>query len=308
MRTLRRRAGLLRGEQKPTSPRRSREAPITKEHPMRSPSLRRLGTALLLGAALTATAATAQTAPSPGVQGGPPAGGAAQSSFSEEQRKAIEAIVRDVLVKNPEVLQEAISELERRQQEAQRTAQIKAVQDSRDALHNPARSIIAGNPSGDVTVVEFFDYNCGYCKRTLGDVQALVKADPKVRVLLKEFPVLGPPSVEASRVALAVKQQVNDQRMFEYHAKLLELRGPVNGERALGVAREMGLDMARIQKDMAGPEVQATLQENAAVADKLGLTGTPAFVIGDEVISGAVGAGPLRQAVTGIRQCGRTEC
>ena len=227
---------------------------------------------------------------------------------SDEQRKSIEGIVRDYLVKNPEVLQEAMTELERRQGEAQRVAQLKAVQESREALVNPARSVVAGNPSGDVTVVEFFDYNCGYCKRVLSDLQALIKADPKLRVVLKDFPVLGPGSVEASRVGLAVKQQVSDARMFDFHVKLLETRGAVNGERALAVAREMGLDMARLQKDMGGPEVQATLQENAQLGDKLGLTGTPAFVLGDEVISGAVGQGPLRQAVAGIRQCGRTEC
>ena len=120
--------------------------------------------------------------------------------------------------------------------------------------------------------------------------------------------MLGPESVEASRVALAVRQQIRGDRLFEYHTKLLETRGRVNGERALAVARDMGLDVERIKRDLESPEVRAVLQENMGLGDKLGLSGTPAFVIGDAVISGAVGAAPLRQAVTSVRQCGKAAC
>ena len=113
-----------------------------------------------------------------------------------------------------------------------------------------------------------------------------MKADPKLRVVLKDFPVLGPDSVEASRVALAVKNQLKGDKLFDYHVKLMETRGRVNGERAIAVAKEMGVDMARLQKDMEAAEVRAAIQENVALGDKLGLTGTPAFIVGDEVISG----------------------
>src|SRR5215217_5794626 len=210
--------------------------------------------------------------------------GQAQSTFDAQQRQAIEQIVKDYLLKNPEVLQEAITELERRQQDAQKAAQTTALKDEREKLLS-ARNNVVGNPSGDVTLVEFFDYNCGYCKRALGDLKALMKADPKLRVVLKDFPVLGPESVEASRVALAVRQQIQGDRLFEYHVKLLETRGPVNGARALAVAREMGLDVERIKTEMESPEVRAVLQENLGLGDKLGLSGTPAFVVGDAVFS-----------------------
>src|SRR5215216_3930554 len=180
------------------------------------------------------------------------AGGAAfaQAPFTADQRQAIGEVVRDYLLKNPEVLQEVMVELERRQQDAQNAARTAALGQSRDALLNAPSDFGAGNPSGDLTVVEFFDYNCGYCKRALADLQALIKADPKIRVVLKDFPVLGPDSVEASRAALAVKRQLKGEKLFEYHVKLMETRGRVNGERAIALAKDMGVDVAKLQKDM----------------------------------------------------------
>ena len=250
---------------------------------------------LARAAAFTALAALSTAAP-------------AQTSFTDQQKQAIGEIVKEYLIKNPEVLQEAIAELERRQQEAQKVAQASALSQSRDALLNSPGDYTAGNPSGDVTVVEFFDYNCGYCKRALTALQALMKADPKIRVVLKDFPVLGPESVEASRVALAAKKQLKGEKTFEYHMKLMETRGRINGERAIALAKEMGVDVARLQKDMEAPEVKTTLQENVSLGDKLGLSGTPAFVIGNEVISGAVGLEPMRRTVAGVRQCGKAVC
>jgi protein-disulfide isomerase len=233
---------------------------------------------------------------------------AAQAPFTEEQRREIGAIVKEYLLKNPEVLQDAMVELERRQQEAQNAARQTALSQSRDALLNSPRDFTAGNPSGDLTVVEFFDYNCGYCKRALTDLQALMKSDPKLRVVLKDFPVLGPDSVEASRVALAAKKQLKSDKQFEYHVKLMETRGRINGERAIAIAKDMGVDVAKLQKDMEATDVKQTIQDNAVLGDKLGLTGTPAFVVGGEVISGAVGLEPMRRTVAGVRQCGKAVC
>jgi protein-disulfide isomerase len=167
---------------------------------------------------------------------------------------------------------------------------------------------VVGNPSGDVTLVEFFDYNCGYCKKALADVQTLMKSDSKLRVVLKDFPVLGPDSVEASRVALAVKNQLPAPKLFDYHVKVMDSRGRVNGERAMAVAKDMGVDMARLQKDVESPEVRNALQENMALGDKLSLTGTPAFIVGETVIPGAVGLDPLKQLVNNVRQCGKASC
>ena len=228
--------------------------------------------------------------------------------FTDAQRKAIESIVKDYLVRNPDVLQEAIAEGEKRAQETQRLAQAAALKESREALLNSPNGIVAGNPAGDVTLVEFFDYNCGYCRKAFSDVQTLLKSDPKLRVVLKDFPVLGAESLEASKIALAAKMQLKGERMFDFHAKLLESKGRVNGERALAVAKELGADMDRLKRDAQGPEVKAALAENMGLGDKLGLSGTPAFIIGDEVLPGAVGVEPMRKTVSDVRQCGHASC
>jgi protein-disulfide isomerase len=230
------------------------------------------------------------------------------SPFTDAQRQAIEAIIKDYLVKNPDVLQEAIAEGEKRQLETQRLAQSAALKESQGALLNSPHDVVAGNPQGDVTMVEFFDYNCGYCRKALADVQALIKSDPKLRVVIKDFPVLGPESLEASQIALAAKQQLKGDKLFEFHQKLLESKGRINGAKALQVAKEMGLDTAKLQKDAQGPEVKAALTENRGLGDKLGLSGTPAFIIGDEIIPGAVGVEPIRKTITDVRQCGHASC
>ncbi len=247
--------------------------------------------AALLGALTLAPAAMAQSA-----------------VFNEQQKQAIGEIVKDYLIKNPEVLTEVIAELEKRQAEAHQASHASAVKETQQSLLNASHSYVVGNPSGDITLVEFFDYNCGYCKKALADVQTLMKSDPKLRVVLKDFPVLGPDSVEASRVALAVKNQLQGQKLLDYHVKVMDSRGRVNAERAIAVAREMGVDVARLQKDMEGAEVRNALQENMALGDKLSLTGTPAFVIGETVIPGAVGIDPLKQVIANVRQCGKATC
>ena len=158
-----------------------------------------------------------------------PAGAQIAAPFTPEQREAIGAIVREYLLKNPEVLQEAIAELERRTQEAQRTAQVNALRSEREKLLHSPHDYVVGNPQGDVTLVEFLDYNCPYCKRAVADIAELIKSDPKLRVVLKDFPVLGPDSVEASRVAVAARSQLTGNRLLEFHTRLMEVKGPVNG-------------------------------------------------------------------------------
>ncbi|MCJ2015496.1 DsbA family protein [Methylobacterium sp. J-076] len=232
----------------------------------------------------------------------------AAAPFTDAQRTAIEGIIKDYLIKNPDVLQDVMAEAEKRQVETQRLAQSAALKESRELLVNGKHDVVAGNPTGDVTLVEFFDYNCGYCRKALGDVQSLIKADPKLRVVIKDFPVLGPESVEASQVAVAVAQQLKGDKLFEFHQKLLESKGRVNGAKALDVAKQMGVDTAKLQKDMASPEVKAVIAENRGLGDRLGLSGTPAFIIGDEVIPGAVGVEPMRKTITDVRQCGHASC
>jgi protein-disulfide isomerase len=230
------------------------------------------------------------------------------AEFSAPQRGEIEKIVRDYLIAHPEVLQEAMAELEKRQAAAEVEKHKDAVKQNAQALFSSPRQVNLGNPQGNVTFVEFFDYNCGYCKRAMEDMMALMKSDPKLKIVLKEFPVLGPGSVEAAQVAIAVNMQdKTGKKYLEFHQKLLGSRGQADRARAIAVAKEIGMNVAQLEKDMASPEVKATLQENFKLAEALGLNGTPSYVIGDKVIIGAVGLAPLQEGINTAR-CGKPTC
>jgi protein-disulfide isomerase len=233
---------------------------------------------------------------------------AAAQDFSAKQKAEIERMIKDYLMRNPEVVRDAMLELEKRQREAEQLAQKKAVAEQKEALFNDPSAIVVGNPKGNVTLVEFFDYNCGYCKRSLDDVDALLKDDPNLRVIIKDFPILGPDSVEASRVAVAAKAQLTPARYWEFHRKLMAARGRVGKDKALEIAGEMGLDLARLQAEAGSDNVAQTIRRAVDLADSLGINGTPAFIIGDDVIAGAVGVNPMRRAIAAVRQCGKAVC
>jgi protein-disulfide isomerase len=224
------------------------------------------------------------------------------------QREVIERIIKEYLIKHPEVIQEALVELEKRQAETAAQKHREVVEENRATLFDSTRHVTLGNPKGDVTVVEFFDYNCGYCKRALGDMMTLLKNDPKLKFVLKEFPVLGPGSVEAAQVAVAVRMQDRSGKKYlEFHQKLMTTRGQADRSHALAAAKEVGLDMARLEKDMASEEVRATLQESFKLADLLGINGTPSYVVGSDVVVGAVGLATLKEKV-GTARCGKPSC
>jgi len=230
------------------------------------------------------------------------------AEFSAPQKIEIERIVRDYLVAHPEVLQEAMAEIEKRQSVAESEKHKAAVKTHAQALFSSPRQVNLGNPQGNVTFVEFFDYNCGYCKRAMIDMLALMKADPKLRVVLKEFPVLGPGSVEAAEVAIAVNMQdKTGKKYLEFHQKLMGGRGQANKALALAAAKDVGMNMAQMEKDLAGPEVKATLQESFKLAEALGLNGTPSYVIGSDVVIGAVGLPALQERINNAR-CGKATC
>ena len=253
--------------------------------------LRPVGLALALGASVAALPALAQNAP-----------------FSPDQRKAVVDLIRETLMKNPEIIQEALIELEKRNTVAQAEAQQNAVKSEQARLVDPKTSAVVGNPQGDVTLVEFMDYNCGFCKRAMEDVRTLAKDDPKLKVVIKDFPILGPDSVEASRVAVAAMSQLQGPKYFEFHNRLMGSKGRVNGATALGIARELGADVEKLKKEMDSPATRAVIEDTVALGDRLGLTGTPAFIVGNEVVFGAVGAPALKQKIEAVRKCGKTEC
>ena len=228
---------------------------------------------------------------------------AAAQDFSTAQRGEIEKIIKEYLIRHPEVLQEAMAELEKKQQLAETEKARSAIKNHSDALFNSPRQVVLGNPQGDVTFVEFFDYNCGYCKRALTDMVEIMGKDPKLKVVLKEFPVLGPGSVEAAQVAVAVRMQdKTGKKYLEFHQKLLGGRGQVDKAKALATAKEIGLDMARLDKDLKSDEIGKTLEESMKLAEALGLNGTPSYVIGNDVVIGAVGQAALSQKIQAARQ------
>ena len=230
------------------------------------------------------------------------------AEFSTPQRSEIETIVREYLIAHPEVLTEAMAELEKRQSVADAEKHQTAVKDNAKTLFTSANQVVLGNPQGNVTMVEFFDYNCGYCKRAMQDMTDLLKNDPNLKVVLKEFPVLGPGSVEAAQVATAVRMQdKSGKKYLDFHTKLLGGRGEANKARALAVAKEVGLDMTRLEKDMDSVEAKASIQESFKLAEALGLNGTPSYVVGQDVVIGAVGLSALKEKISTAR-CGKASC
>jgi protein-disulfide isomerase len=230
-------------------------------------------------------------------------------SFSDAQRSEIERIVKDYLLSHPELLQDVMNELDKRQQMAEAEKHRANIKEHNATLFTSPRQVTLGDPKGDVTVVEFFDYNCSYCKRAMSDMLDLLKGDSKLKFVLKEFPVLGDGSMQAAQVAAAVRMQdtTGGKKYLEFHQKLLGGRGQADLARALAAAKDVGFDVARIEKDMASDEVKATIEENFKLAEALGLNGTPSYVVGNDVLVGAVGLNTLKEKVNGAR-CGKPTC
>ena len=219
----------------------------------------------------------------------------------DQQR--VERTVRDYLTKNPEVLVEMTNELDKRQAAEKEAQQTKTISDNADAIFRSPVSHVAGNPNGDVSVVEFFDYNCPFCRHALHDVVKLIDDDGKVRLVLKELPILSDDSVAAAKLALASNKQ---GKYFEMHQKLLSEPGKADKAKALRIAKDLGLDVDQLQKDADDPDIKKALDEAKDLAQKLGLQGTPMFLIGDRTISGAPDDlfDQLEAKVTEVRQKG----
>jgi protein-disulfide isomerase len=229
--------------------------------------------------------------------------GTHETGTATPDRARVEQIMRDFLTKNPEILVEMTTELDKRQQAEQAAQQQKTIGENAEKIFRSPTSFVGGNPNGDVSVVEFFDYNCGYCRRALPDVVELVKRDGKVRLVLKELPIFGEDSEVAAKLALAALKQ---GKYFEMHQALFSEPGKANKEKALRIAKELGLDVARLEKDMEDPAVKQALDESKELAQKLGVQGTPLYLIGDRVVPGAPDdlLDQLKQNVAAVREKG----
>lgn len=211
-------------------------------------------------------------------------------------RAAVEEVVRSYLLENPEILTEMQLVLEERQKDAERVAQVDTIRTAAADIFDSAHDGLFGNPDGDVTVVEFFDYNCGFCKRALGDMEAMLAADPQLRFVLKEFPILGPDSQRAHVVSMAFRQ-LHPEKYGDFHLAMMKSSGRATEESAIRTAVSLGADEAQLRDAMKNPEIASVFAGTYELANRLAITGTPSYVIGEEVVFGAMGSEVLSEKV-----------
>ena len=245
-------------------------------------TFRALSAPAILGAAAAAFAVLA-TGPMQGV-GFVSRALAAEAAFTDEQKSAIGEIVKDYLLKHPEVLVDVQSALEAKMEKEQAEKLKSFMSENAKDIYRGPNASVAGNPQGDITVVEFFDYNCGYCKRGMPEIQKLIQNDNRVRVVFKELPILSKGSEEAAKAALAAKRQ---GKYWEFHQALLSSKGQANEASSLKAAEALGIDMEKFKADMKSASVSEELEQMKALAKKMGISGTPHFLVGDKSIPGA---------------------
>lgn len=219
----------------------------------------------------------------------------AADTLSEDR---VKALVYEAILENPEIIMEAVRLLEERQLQEQQSAAAAVLQSERFKLEQDPNAIVLGNPEGDVTVVEFFDYNCPYCRRAMPEVDALIERDPNVRLVYREWPILGEGSVFAARAALAARKQ---EKYEEFHIAMMGMKGRAEETTVLRIARDIGLDVDQLRRDMESPEVEEHIQTSMELSNALGFSGTPSFVIGEALIPGFVEADVLIQQVEAVR-------
>lgn len=225
-------------------------------------------------------------------------------------------VVKDYFIKHPEAVGQIFVEVLKHRSKTNANATAGATPDATaqtadrrvaiagnaTQLFSSPHQVTLGNPDGDVTLVEFFDYSCGFCKRALPDVLTLLKDDLKLKIVLKEYPILGPGSADAARVAIAARMQdPSGQRYLAFHQELLGGSGPAAKNQALKAAKDQGFDMARIERDMTSDEVNTTISEDMKLASAVGISGTPGYVIGKDVVLGAVGVAALKGKIETVR-------
>ena len=228
-------------------------------------------------------------------------------ALDEDEKKEMGQFIREYLLENPEVMLEVQAALEAKQQSQRLEQAGQAVAANHDAIFNSQDDIALGNPDGDVTVVEFFDYNCGYCKRALADMEKVLATDPKVRFVLKELPILGPDSLDAHRVSNAVRL-IAPEKYGEFHRALLGSTGTATEESAIEVAAALGISEADLRKSMAENPNDELVRDAYTLATNLGVTGTPTYIVGNEALFGAVGDDALQEKIANVRACGKSTC
>ncbi|SEJ96868.1 Disulfide bond formation protein D precursor [Marinovum algicola] len=221
---------------------------------------------------------------------------AAMADGMDEDR--IKELVLEAIRENPGIVFEAAQLFEQQQQALQAQAAAQILDTEKATLENDPNAPVLGNPDGDVTVVEFFDYNCPYCRRVKPEMEALLAADPNVRVVYREWPILGDGSVFAARAALASR---NQGKYEEFHWAMMQLKERAEEASILRTAEDIGLDVAQLRRDMNGPEIEEHIQTSMRLAQSLGFSGTPSFVIGDSLAPGLIQADQMIELVDQAR-------
>ncbi len=222
--------------------------------------------------------------------------------MSESERAAFRSEVRNYLLENPEVLMEAFSILEERREQAAVARDGELIELFRDSILKDGFSYVGGNPDGDVTLVEFLDYRCGFCKRAFPAVEELVASDGRIRYIVKELPILGEQSALASQYAIATKLVAGDADYKRVHDRLMQHDGEVTEGFLVRTSREFGLDHAAITETMGSEDVASAISSNHALAEALNVRGTPGFILGDVILRGFVELDEMRAIVAGIRE------
>jgi protein-disulfide isomerase len=227
---------------------------------------------------------------------------ASAASLDDGQKAEVEKIVREYLLANPEILREMSANLEAKERAAEETARASSLKENAAQLFKAGDDPVAGNAGGDVTVVEFMDYNCGYCKKAVGEIAALVEADKNVRVVFKELPIIGGEDSEyAARAAIAAVRQ---GKYWDLHRALFAHMGHVDKTVTLSIAKDVGIDTGQLEKDMEDPSVAKIISSNMALAQSLQLNGTPAFIVDEKVVPGYVPQSELQAAIAAVRSNG----
>ena len=232
----------------------------------------------------------------------------AQTNFNPSQKSEIQKIIKDYLIKNPDVLRDALVVLQNHNKDQEAAQRKQALTSLMPRLLHSKHQVVLGNPKGKIQLVEFFDYNCGYCRRAMNDLDKLITKNPDLRVVLKEYPVLGAASQQAAVVASALQKQFDGKKYWDFHQRLMNTRGRVGKGQALAAARASGADMNRLTTDMKSQDVIAGIREVRTIAEALNMTGTPSYVLGPDIVIGAVGFDRLQQRIVNLRKCGKSTC
>ena len=220
---------------------------------------------------------------------------------NEQNDDHIRQVVKDYLIKNPEVMLEVQDALNDKQEKKIAESQASTLKSKKDEIFNSPNDAVLGNPNGSVTLVEFFDYNCGYCKKSYPDLVNLIKSDPKLRVVIKDFPILGPDSVKAHIVARAV-MKIMPEKYAEFHKELLTIPGRSNEEKAIKIAEKLGVDEQKLRSTMQDESLQQAFVDNGQLAYALGINGTPSYILGNNVLVGAVGENILKAKIAELEK------